>query len=150
VKHSIIAIEAGDVAIDDEAAAEEDPLTQLRAAAEAAVQPPGTPGAGAASQSRTYRTLHVALHGVSWSAASCQMQDRQPGLDGTRKSAMAPSVQTQWLAIACRKCTANGSRRCSSALRRGCLPSSDGLAASSRCSARSRGAPAAEEDDGVT
>jgi hypothetical protein len=46
VKHSIIAIEAGDVAIDDEAAAEEDPLSQLRTAAEAAIQPPGTPDAG--------------------------------------------------------------------------------------------------------
>lgn len=47
MKHSIIAIEAGDLAMEDEEAAEEDPLAALRAAAEDAVQAPGTPDAGA-------------------------------------------------------------------------------------------------------
>ena len=63
VKHSIIAIEAGDVAIDDEDAAEEDPLSQLRTAAEAAIQPPGTPDAGESERDSVVKSNELSLGG---------------------------------------------------------------------------------------
>ncbi len=65
VKHSIIAIEAGDVAIDDEAAAEEDPLSQLRTAAEAAIQPPGTPDAGESMRHLTVKNTELSIDEVA-------------------------------------------------------------------------------------
>lgn len=46
VKHSIIAIESGDVAIEDEVEAE-DPLAAARGAAEDAAEPAAPPAAGA-------------------------------------------------------------------------------------------------------